>query len=99
MATRWTRIGRRGSASAAFLCLGGEQKPQFLRPIRKRHAETLDVGMAGQQQRLDFRNLPAATLDSCRCLSALLRDLLERPPVGLEGGLFAGQRLPALDDD
>jgi hypothetical protein len=31
-------------------------------------------------------------------LPAFLGDLLERPPVAMEGGFPAGQRLPAPDD-
>jgi hypothetical protein len=55
--------------------------------------------VASQQQRLDFRDLAAATRDSCRLLLSFLRDLVKRPAIGIEGSFLATQHLPALDDD
>src|ERR1022692_5186178 len=53
--------------------------------------------MAGAQQRLAFRNLPAATLDSSSILPAFQRDLVERPPVAVQHRLPSREPLPPDD--
>jgi len=53
----------------------------------------------GHDQRLYFRNLPAAAIDSCRGSQPVGLDLLERPAISLESRLLPCQFLPALDDD
>jgi hypothetical protein len=40
-----------------------------------------------------------AALDSCRFLSALVRDLIEGGAVAVERGFLSGQGLPALHDN
>src|SRR5258706_13369215 len=55
--------------------------------------------MAGPDLRFDGRDLPAAASDSCGCSDPFLPNVVERPPVAVELGFLAAQRLPALDDD
>ena len=75
------------------------EQMQFGTPVRKRQAQALDIGMAGQEQRLDFRDLAAALGDSCRHLHPCGLDFVERSAVGFERGFLAGQALPAQDRD
>jgi hypothetical protein len=78
--------------------LGRSQQPQFLRPVHQRPAQSLHVWMPTAKLGLRVRDLLAAARDSCCPTPAFLGDLLERPPVALQLGLFARQRLPALHD-
>src|SRR5947208_520991 len=55
--------------------------------------------MARPELGFDVRDLPAAALDSCGPLPALLADLLEGPSIALELRLLPAERLPPLDDD
>src|ERR1035437_8406773 len=85
-----------GSETQCFL-----RKPlknvEFGRPVRKRQAQALEIGIPGADFGFDLSPLPAAASDSRGYLPAFLSDLLERPPVAVERGFPAGQRLPALD--
>ena len=54
--------------------------------------------MTGADRCLDGCDLRAATRDSRCPLLAFLGDLLERPPVAVECGVLARQRLPALNN-
>jgi hypothetical protein len=76
---------RRGIPSAAFLRLG-KQQPKLGAPVHERQAKPLQIRMPGPDQPLDFRNLPAAALDSSCLLPTLLRDLIERAYVAVKGG-------------
>ena len=80
----------RGQPSASL------QHPQFRRPVGQSPAQPFDIRVAGPKLGFDGRDLLVAALDSCGRRPALLRDGLERPPVALQRGLLAGQRLPAL---
>src|ERR1017187_1416497 len=57
----------------------------------------MEVRVASQKLSFDGRDLPAAARDSREHVPAFLSDFLERAPVAIELGFFAGQRLPALD--
>jgi hypothetical protein len=54
--------------------------------------------MPGDDQRFDFRNLPAATQDSCDLLQTLGFDLLKGPAISVEDSLFARVLLISLED-
>jgi hypothetical protein len=54
--------------------------------------------MPTSDQPFDFRNLPAATCDSCRLLPASRRDLIEGPTIAIELGFLSAQLLPPLHD-
>jgi hypothetical protein len=58
----------------------------------------LQVGVSGENQRLDFRDLADAAGDSCGDPHAFGFDLFECPAVAVKGGLLAGEFLPSLDD-
>src|ERR1035437_6121024 len=73
------------------------ENPQLRRPVRESQAQAMDVWVAGADLGFDLSHLPAAARDSCCPDPAFLGDLLESPPVDIEAGFLAGQRLPALD--
>ena len=60
------------------------EQPQFGAPVRERQAQSLQVRMPGADLRLDFRDLAAASLDSCCDSQPLGFDLRERPAVRLQ---------------
>jgi hypothetical protein len=70
-------------------------QPQFRIPVHEREAQLVEVRVAGPDLRLDFRDLPAATFDSCRYRHPFGFDLGESPAIALEAGLLAAQALPA----
>jgi hypothetical protein len=73
---------------------------QFGPPVRQRQAKALDVGIASTKLGFDRCDLALASLDSYRrSRVTFLGDLPERSAVAIELCLFAGQLLPALDDN
>jgi hypothetical protein len=64
------------------------------RAIRKGQAKPLDIRLPGPKQPLDFRNLPAAAINSL--LPPLNRDLLEGAALAVQRRLLAGVLLPTL---
>jgi hypothetical protein len=69
---------------------------QFCGPVRQCPAQALEVWIASPNLSFDFRNIPAATLDSRSLLNALPRDLRERTPIIVQNGLLAGVLFPAM---
>src|SRR5260370_5767583 len=55
------------------------------------------MGIAGQDLRLDSRDLESAAFHSRRCSCALQRDFFKGSAVAVERCLLASQLLPALD--
>ena len=80
-----------GFFPAALLVL---EDPQLRRPVHECPAQAREVWVASPDPGFDFRELPAATLDSRSLLNALLRDLGERAPVTVQNGLLAGVLFP-----
>jgi hypothetical protein len=74
------------------------ENPQLRRPIRQRQAQPRNIGIAGQQFRLDGRNLAQALFDSCGRLPSFQGDLVERPAIAVEGGGSAGVILVSPND-
>ena len=70
------------------------EQPQFGVPVREREKQSLHVGVPGNNLRLDFRDLAAASLDSCGDSQPFGFDLLERPAISFEHRLLADERLP-----
>jgi hypothetical protein len=74
------------------------ENSQFGRPIGQRQHQSLDIGIAGEQFRLDARDLAEALFDSCGLLAPLQRDLVKRAAVAIQSGRTASVFLPALND-
>ena len=67
------------------------EQPEFRAPVRERETQPLEVGVPGKDQRLDFRDLAAASFYSRGDSHPLGFDLLEGPAVAFERGLFRGE--------
>lgn len=59
----------------------------------------MQIGVTGEDQRLDFRDLAEAALDSCRDSDPFGFDLIEGPAITIKRGRSTGQFLPAHDHD
>jgi hypothetical protein len=59
------------------------------RPVGERQAQAFHVRMPCQQHGFDLRDFPAATLDSCGLLPALLSKFIERAAVAIERRFLA----------
>jgi hypothetical protein len=70
-------------------------QPQFRTSVREREAQPREVRVAGPDLQLDFRDLPAATFDSCGDGHPFGFDFVEGPAIALEAGFLAAQALPA----
>src|SRR5262249_24901569 len=68
-------------------------------PVGERQAQPLEIWMAAQDRSFDLRDLAAAPRHSCRDSESFGFDFVERTAVCIKLGLFAGEVLPALDDD
>src|ERR1035438_3179581 len=68
---------------------------QFCGPVGQRQAEHREIGMPGEDFRLDSRDFAVAAFHSCRCSCTLQRYLIEGPAVTVESCLLAGEVLPS----
>ena len=59
----------------------------------------MQIGVPGEKQRLDFRDLAVAAGDSCRDPYTLRLHLFERPTIAVECCVSACETLPSLDDN
>src|SRR5262249_21725532 len=71
------------------------EQTQFRVPVRERETQTFQVWMAGEDQRFDFRDLAAASCDSCCDPHPRVFDLGECPAIAVEFRFLAAQSLPA----
>jgi hypothetical protein len=67
-----------------FRWLPRAQQPEFRAPVRQREPQSLEVRMPGANLFLYFRDLAAASLDSCCHSQPLGLDLFERLAGGFE---------------
>ena len=90
MRQRWRNYGQ---------VSGSLQQFQLPTPVRQRPAQPFQTGMPRANLHFECRDLRAAASRSFRCPLPFRADFIERPPVAVELGFLAGQRLPALNDD
>jgi hypothetical protein len=65
--------------------------------VEQRQAQSLDIRMAGEQQRFYGGDLPAAACDSCWHLQSFLADFVEGALVAIEHRRSSRVLLPAGD--
>ena len=65
------------------------EQPQFGIPVCERETQALDVRVTGPEQRLDFRYLPAASIDSCSDRHPFGSNLFESATIAFQPGLLA----------
>src|SRR5262249_29887823 len=60
------------------------EQTQFPVPVREGEAQSVQIGIASQDFRLDGRDLAAASRDSCQDSCSRVFDLRERPAIAVE---------------
>ena len=73
--------------------LGGCATPST---VREGEAQAFHIGMTWRNLRLDVRDFPAATPDSCRDSQSRRFDLFEGLPVGLQRGVLTAAVMKGL---